>query len=520
MRILIVDDEHFACAALEKLVNDYFREQNRPVSCLTFEDSILALEYICENEADLLMTDIRMSGVDGLKLAETVKAKRPDMETVVISGYADFTYAQTALKCDVSDYLLKPISRKQIYTCLEEQVRHFHEKGEKKREMETARKQAVYHHISSGASFDTATLSALFDVKVKENSLAVMVMFCKKGLFFTSDREYFKDCMKMREIGVAEAWNPAGTVVLLVLYTERVEKDVLRKRVLQQCGLCRRNLTKERRDCEITVSVSRVESLKELAELFRQCNYAMNEKIISPGRCLFDYSKVTEKAYGHVPLDTSFEHELKRSFEFFDQELSKEIIERQMKMLVERKEVSLWSLTEFISKVLAVLNKIIYAFNMESESQIEYLPETFLGQFETIGEIRRYFHLHIDRIYDGMSNERMTDNVVDRLVKYVEENYYLNISLAKAAENVFYMNSSYLSRLFKSQKEVSFSKFLLDYRLKKAMEYIETSPKISVQEVASLTGFSDGSYFVKQFKKYYGETPGFYQRNSLKKIRK
>lgn len=513
MKILVVDDEHFACAALEKLVNDYFREQNIPVSCLTFEDAVLAMEYIGENEADLLLTDIKMPGVDGLKLAETVQMKRPDMATVVISGYADFTYAQTALKCEVSDYLLKPISRKQIYSCLEEQVRRFEHKQKKRTELETARKHSIYHHISSGSIFDCEEWSEMLQTEVKETDIVVMAEFFCKESFHTCDRKYFEECAGMRGIQTVLAWNPGGTIVLTVFYTEMISSETLRDRVLKQCNGWCKNMIKESPGRDVATAVSGTGTFGKLHELFRQCAYAMNVKIISPQMYLFDYLEVAEKANRHTAVDSSMEHEMWQSFEFMDQELSKEIIDRQMRMLVEKKDVSLWILTDFITRIQAVLNKVIYKMNMESDSQIEYIPEISLGQFQTMEEMKQHFHSHIDRIYFEAKEGCEAENVVDRLVKYVKEHYFLNISLAETAQNMFYMNPSYLSRLFKAKMGISFSKFLLEYRLKKAMEYFETNPDISVQEAASLTGFSDGSYFVKQFKKFYGETPGFYQKH-------
>jgi CheY-like chemotaxis protein len=61
--------------------------------------------------ADMLITDIRMPGCSGLELIEQVRKQSPKIKIIIISGYANFEYAQRALKDGVNDYLLKPINK-------------------------------------------------------------------------------------------------------------------------------------------------------------------------------------------------------------------------------------------------------------------------------------------------------------------------------------------------------------------------------------------------------------------------
>lgn len=59
---------------------------------------------------DLVITDIRMPQYDGLELAEYLHKNFPHIKVIILSGYDDFTYAQTAIKFQVKDYLLKPVT--------------------------------------------------------------------------------------------------------------------------------------------------------------------------------------------------------------------------------------------------------------------------------------------------------------------------------------------------------------------------------------------------------------------------
>jgi len=68
-----------------------------------------ALDFIEKEQPDILFTDIRMPVTDGLKLIEEVYYNYPDVLTVIISGYDDFSYAQKAIRFEVLGYLLKPV---------------------------------------------------------------------------------------------------------------------------------------------------------------------------------------------------------------------------------------------------------------------------------------------------------------------------------------------------------------------------------------------------------------------------
>lgn len=69
-----------------------------------------ALDEILKLQPDIVITDIRMPKMDGLELIKELKEKGSTAEFVVISGYSEFEYALSAIKLEVNDYILKPIS--------------------------------------------------------------------------------------------------------------------------------------------------------------------------------------------------------------------------------------------------------------------------------------------------------------------------------------------------------------------------------------------------------------------------
>lgn len=68
------------------------------------------LDYMEMNPVDLLLADIRMPVMDGLELTQAVRQAYPEVPVILLSAFADFEYARTALRFGVSAYLTKPVN--------------------------------------------------------------------------------------------------------------------------------------------------------------------------------------------------------------------------------------------------------------------------------------------------------------------------------------------------------------------------------------------------------------------------
>ncbi len=83
------------------------------------DDGKEALKLVELLEPQVVITDMRMPGVDGVKLLELLHERFPDMKSIVVSGYDDFQYAKHALRYQAVDYLLKPVDPAELNTALQ-----------------------------------------------------------------------------------------------------------------------------------------------------------------------------------------------------------------------------------------------------------------------------------------------------------------------------------------------------------------------------------------------------------------
>lgn len=114
-KIFLADDEIWETIGLKKLLE----KTGLPVKAAgEAENGIVALEQIEKIKPDILITDIRMPGMSGLELVKKIREKGLDTEIILLSGYAEFEYARTAMRWGVQDYLLKPVDLEKLEQAL------------------------------------------------------------------------------------------------------------------------------------------------------------------------------------------------------------------------------------------------------------------------------------------------------------------------------------------------------------------------------------------------------------------
>lgn len=111
LTVYIADDEVWITLGLTKLLE----KTGYDIWVVgTANNGITAREEIAEFKPDILFTDIRMPGMTGLELLREIPEVSPATRVVMISGYAEFSYAQEAVQHHAYDYLLKPIKEEEL----------------------------------------------------------------------------------------------------------------------------------------------------------------------------------------------------------------------------------------------------------------------------------------------------------------------------------------------------------------------------------------------------------------------
>lgn len=124
LRVLIADDERWILTVIKSILSGM--GEDAPLIVGEGEDGLHALTLCKALKPDLLITDIRMPGLNGLELIEQVSALSPQTKIIIISGYTDFEYARRALTLHAFDYLLKPIDEETLMCSVRRAERIIH----------------------------------------------------------------------------------------------------------------------------------------------------------------------------------------------------------------------------------------------------------------------------------------------------------------------------------------------------------------------------------------------------------
>ncbi len=136
-RLLVVDDEprHRRCLA------EMLRKLRPTYEICEARNGQEAMESMRACPADIIVTDVRMPILDGFGFLETMRGIHDSVRTVILSGYASFEYAQTAMKLGASDYVLKPVNEAKVRSFLERVESQIAEERQREREHEHIHRQ-------------------------------------------------------------------------------------------------------------------------------------------------------------------------------------------------------------------------------------------------------------------------------------------------------------------------------------------------------------------------------------------
>jgi DNA-binding NtrC family response regulator len=108
LKILILDDEPIVCKRLKPSLEKHGFQVD------TFTRSFEALQAVKETGYDIIITDLKMEGMDGMRFLQEAKNLNPNTEVIVITGFATMETAKESFKKGVFDFIAKPFNLSEI----------------------------------------------------------------------------------------------------------------------------------------------------------------------------------------------------------------------------------------------------------------------------------------------------------------------------------------------------------------------------------------------------------------------
>lgn len=193
LRVLLVDDEIMIREGFKKLFD---WEAHECVVVGEAADGMEAITKIDEEQPDIVIMDINIPIINGLKVIQLSRVKYPSMAFVIVSGYDDFSYCREALRLQITDYILKPVNYEEFGSCIDRlKISLYNNEVKekpvvKKERVITGITKYMQEHLSEEFHLNSQYISQLFKNEIGLNFLTyltnIRMEHAKKLLLSTS----------------------------------------------------------------------------------------------------------------------------------------------------------------------------------------------------------------------------------------------------------------------------------------------------------------------------------------------
>ena len=498
-------------------------------------DGEIALPLIRKLRPDVLITDIKMPFMDGLALSGIVSRELPETKILIISGYSDFEYARQAIKLNVDQYLLKPITRSSMIQALEQTRRKIEEEAEQKgylrkyeqefKKFERYSRRAFFEKLVEGSM----PVREIYEEAEKLNlDLSAdgfnLVLFTVQG---ASDTAYSERAAQIQE-GLLDCFLRYPDYLLfrcsLLSYALLVKggRDSLE-------GMTERGVELICQHCEDESSVNWAVAVGEpvfrlsgLPRCYADASRCLAYRHILPEQHVFtagmlrseresdpagDLETLELSKIDPVLIRGFVQNGLAEETEAFAQEYLDNLggavhslMFRHYLMMSARINAEL-ALRALDCDAEAYRRRIPQAeMNLPAESMRDYLT----------GVLRPALQLRDETV------QKHNGDIVEDALRYIDRNYAdAAISLNSVARAIN-ISANYLSAVFSQRMGVSFVEYLTQKRMARARQLLRQTGRRS-GEIAYEVGYKDPRYFSFVFKKTQGCTPKAYRAGGQEK---
>lgn len=460
-KVLIVDDEPWILKGIKASCN---WEEHNCVIAYSTTDSVLAFNYIVENNPDIVITDIQMDEMTGIEMMRRTRAKGIYSEFVVISGYSKFDYAKDAIKYGAFDYLLKPVSKDELNTIVKELVHKLDSEGRKNNlSTEELFDQLMYH----SGKYNIGDLIGLEKDYMNQGNNQIIISNCSNLLNETDIK------FSIFELGPKK-----------FIYFLNVSEDIFYN-ILSEKGA--------------KIGVSEIsKEIDSFHHLFKQADIAYSESFIQPKQTINHYKK------NKVSESSSFVTSIINSID------KKEIISTLPDFAI-KTQLNIEDITFIYNQIILYIN-----YNYFSATNSNPLPllcyEEIYENFLNLSELTEYISGLIDTV--DVNSFKQIEEGFKNILEYIDCHYNEGINL-KILSNKFSYAATYICQLFKRNINMTFTEYIVKIRMDRACKLLVTTDK-KIMEIASEVGYGDYCYFSKLFKKSNGVTPFEYRKNGKK----
>ena len=530
-KVLLVDDEILIREAISENIA---WEKHGFELVHVCDNGKTAIEYLEKNEVNLVITDICMPYVDGMGLSKYLYENHPETMIIIFSGYSDFEYAKQAIQYKVAEYILKPVTAKELSDVLDK----IKEKLdiEQTKEKKINKLTEIYHNYTKNeALIISRVLSSLvrgtqhveksikeleeFDICIHEGTYRVAAIDIDIfSEIYNADDELKKESALMSFVvenisseimeryKAGMAYRDSDNRVCLLFCADNIDDISLGCRAI--CEEIRQNIH-DAMKLSISVGIGEaVHSLEELYKSYNSANAVLKYRYTKGCGQIFDSNE--EMGIGDQSELENYFHAIVSAIRSDD----KEMLEKQLD------NVEQWMSLGYMSRNMAVaylhqVMRMIKETVLETCDQFE-LTDNDISEVTSAGNLKEAMKVIKSYAVKGIESvvnvaQSTGEKQAVLALDYLERNYSdPNLNLNQICD-FLNISTSRFSSIFKEATGKTFVEALTNIRMERAKTLLRQT-SLKNYEIAEKVGFSDPHYFSISFKKMTGKTPKEYAK--------
>lgn len=532
-KLLIADDEQIVIEGIRDSI-DWGRYGIEVVG--TAKNGSEALKLAKDLKPDIIISDIKMPGLNGLELIEELRDFLPNVKVILISAYEEFDYAKQAIRLGVNSYLSKPVKKAEVINEVSK-IKSQLEQKQHEEEMTKRLQQRFYENLPILREHFLNTLirgTGVSDLESKFQTYHIAlfpcnigVMVCKMDHFRKINLEADEAQVQLLLLRIIDIFNgltlPQSKSITFQSYNQEIvtifnalEKDGLsvqewiklaekiKDQVLTEIGI------------EVSIGIGRIyPEIKDIGLSYKEAVKALNYRLVYGDNSVLyieNVEDVTTDAYNPLININELLENIQNILYTGKLEEVNALVDSFRQRLQNAEKIPYYYIQQLYIQLLSIILRTATEIGIGTHLIAENndLYGTLL-KIESFSELDGWIKGILGNVCEqiNVKNKLKTKHSIQKAIDYIREHCQEEISLTSVADYVR-LNPNYFSRFFKEETGCSFVDYLKKLRIEKAKELLRTS-NLKIYEICEALGYQSVQYFSTLFKNMVGVTPQEYR---------
>lgn len=471
--ILLVEDDINIRNYLTKIINE---SSDEFVVAEVADNGLTGLNIAKKLMPDIIITDIFMPVMNGFEMLEALFDM--NFSVIVLSGYDDFQYMQTAIRLGVHDYLLKPICEEDLFNALNSAKSRISHKTELN---DSALLSIRTHYVHDLFSSNSPASAQVFTSLLKNSKYPYYALIYIECDDKQNSYDYVNKLFASPEIIDFHTNSFFVVVNSPNIFTSSNLSEQFSELTSARIGIC----------------VSKTETDNVIDMIFTAYRCVEYQKLFGCNHIVYD---------DKLPKKTTYINSLYESFNSLYNYISDNNTDA-CDACFDRLFADAFFFNDFNKFKMTLIRFVFHLENKYSDVAERVFKDVSIDSFDGYFELKNYIKKIANNIICEKSNESNNYHRVVRDAISLIRDDYAEVTIKRLAEQLF-ISPSYLMYLFKQDTGYTLNNYIISYRIDKACELFKSGKKI--YEVSELVGYKSVKFFSTTFKEHIGVTPREY----------